>query len=203
MQFCPKCNNILDISRSIPKTLQNFDIETPTTVSNTSDVDKSDMKVEQLLDKILNNEEIPESLKGVDMVTIQKNQKFVSLNAKQKKIVQAKITELHEFDIVPDDGITAYRVCRNCMYFEPIKNNTLIISRINKGASTAYRNIDRYRNMIYNRALPRTRAYICPNKECESMKNHEKREAVFFRPFINSYESWYTCCACQKFWKVA
>jgi len=194
MQFCPKCNNILDISRSVPKSGTILDNETPATVSTT------EPKIDKLLDKIINDENVEDELKSVDMVTIQKNPKFNNLNAKQKKQIQNKLNEFN--DKAQDDNIIAYRICRNCTYNEPIQNNTLIMSRINKGATTGYTNIEKYKNMVHNKTLPRTRQYICPNEHCDSKNNYDKREAVFFRPNINSYELWYTCVACQTYWRA-
>ena len=36
--------------------------------------------------------------------------------------------------------------------------------------------------------LPRTKDFICPNKNCISHKNNLDKEAVFYRPYKNSYK---------------
>jgi hypothetical protein len=130
MSFCKNCNNLLDISKTQPKQLQD------------------------------------------------------------KKPV-AESTSLNK----------AYYVCSNCLYSCAIEPCALISSKASNNISKYYVNSEKFQNYIYNPALPRTRNYICVNKECESHKDHNLREAVFYRQCVNNLQIWYTCCACKNYWK--
>lgn len=89
--------------------------------------------------------------------------------------------------------------CINCGFKESIAPKTLII---NKTIDKSNVSIDdsKYEEMIYDKTLPRTRNYICINKSCESHKNPDKREAVWFKYNSYNYGIKYACCTCKSVW---
>lgn len=97
-----------------------------------------------------------------------------------------------------ESKIIAAFICFNCGNQEPIKNKTLILSKIAE-QSNDFEDVSYYKNMINAPYLPRTRKYICPNKDCISHTKHDKREAVFFR-IGDSYKIRYVCTACSYSW---
>jgi hypothetical protein len=199
MQFCPKCNNILDISKSFQKTKFTIDDETQTTVSDTEDEVQNANDL--IIQKLLKNEELKQNeIASLEPSVIQKQKMFTELSNKDKLIVQKKMNEI--YDKKTSNTTSAYRVCKNCMYHEPIPNNSLIVSRMSESDVTGYSDIKQYENYIYIKTLPRTRHYICPNSACVSHKEHDQREAVFYRPDPQIYQTWYTCCACKKYWRA-
>lgn len=95
---------------------------------------------------------------------------------------------------VPLGDKNAFFICKNCGTSEAIPEKQVIIQRSNE-ESTYNKTID-YSDMIDAPEVARTRNYICPNSKCESHKNDEKREAVFFR-LNNSYKLRYVCVTCK------
>jgi Zn finger protein HypA/HybF involved in hydrogenase expression len=95
----------------------------------------------------------------------------------------------------------AYFKCSNCGYAKEIEQGTLILSRVPERATSDYI-VDKtaYKDMIYDETLPRTRDYTCPNKECKSHDDPALREAVWFKPYKNSYVIVTICRTCQTVW---
>ena len=79
-------------------------------------------------------------------------------------------------------------------------------SEINKGVfiSTPVFDGAKEKDIIENKledlTLPRTKDYICPNNKCDSHKNFVEKEAIFYRPFKNSYNLKYVCGQCMTSW---
>jgi hypothetical protein len=96
----------------------------------------------------------------------------------------------------------AYRICKNCSYFEKLIERTLVLSRTNDSSSIS-KNLDKYKFMIYDKSLPHTRDYICKNKSCESHKNNIKKDAVWFRPNQKNYNTIMACCTCMTLWNIS
>ena len=197
MQFCPQCDNVMDIGKSIPKV--NLLQKAPTTVSTTS-VSQSQPQ-EDIVDKIINaykNKENISSMK-VDVDDLTTNGNFNKLKEQDKQ----KILKLLNLENL-DDNKVAYQICKNCLYNEKLTSRTLVLSRMNlntNNSSTA--NLSKYKNMIYDKTLPHTRDYVCKNKECTSHKDFNKRDAVWFRPIPNSFSTYYGCTACQTIWNIS
>lgn len=196
MLFCPNCNNILNISKtpqSKPKTE-----EEPETVSSSSSNVNSNVN-STIINKLLNNEILTdEEIKTINKKEIQKDEEYIKLDKKKKSILNKKITELSVSSI--DESLKSFYICKNCGFSKEITNNTLITSKADlENTSDTHINTERFKNMIYSKILPHTRAYICPNKDCPSHKNNTLREAVFYRP-TQSLQTWYTCIACKSYW---
>lgn len=95
----------------------------------------------------------------------------------------------------------AYFKCSNCGYAQEIEPGTQILSRApEKSTSDHIIDPSKYKNMIYDEAVPHTRNYICPNKSCKSHTDHSVREAIWFKPNRYSYTIINVCKACQTAW---
>jgi hypothetical protein len=165
MQYCPQCNNIMDIGKNPPR-IEPTNIEMNKNEQLTL---SSDTKSEKKVNK---------------------------LNKKR----QIKREEKEEIKI--DDINSAYRICKNCSYFEKLNKRTIVFTRANMSAGTN-ENLDKYKYMIYDKTLPHTRDYICKNKLCVSHKDDIQRDAVWFRPNQQYYNTIYACCACNTLWNIS
>jgi len=195
MKYCPKCDNLMDISKSSPKVIQEIN---PTTVSTTTD--KSiNINVEQttkIINMYLNGIDIKSET--VDIAQLQKNTEFSKLKDKDKKelIRIIKTTE--------DDTSNAYMICKNCSYSERLTKRTLVLNKMSKHATN---NIvvdqSRYKYMKDLNILPHTRDYICKNKLCNTHNNYKLKNAKWFRPIQDSYQTYYVCCVCETVWNIS
>jgi len=173
--------------------------DTPSSVSDTESDTNSSSDILSIINKITSHQSISTSdIKNIKLKDIVELDEYKKLNSKQKSIIQSKINSMIEIN--DETNTNAFYVCKNCYYSNAIKPQTLIITKIGSDSSASYTNTDKLKNYINSKVLPRTRNYICNNKECESHKNHTKREAVFFRE-NESLQIWYTCCECRSVWK--
>lgn len=93
-----------------------------------------------------------------------------------------------------------YFICHECQNYESIKPGTRILTKTSIDVSKEYRNSKLKPDYLINiTTLPRTRNYICPNKECVSHSDLSKREAVMNK-FGESYTVTYICTACKTIW---
>jgi len=192
MQYCPKCDNIMDISKTVPKTTLN--LITPDTVTNTTE-DKAitKIKVEKIIELFKSGEDI--SKYNIDIKKVTSNTEFGKLKDEEKKA----IINLLSVDI--DDMQTAFRICKNCSYYEKIIDTTLILSRMNTNISAAIE--EDYSFMVYDKTLPHTRDYKCKNKLCKTHSDLTLKNAVWFRPKLNSYSTYYGCTFCKTVWSIS
>ena len=228
MLFCPKCDNILDISKTQPKANRRQiapPIETPDTVSssddenNSIDTDNDDnenkivkkekklepdikesdnSKIEEILMRMVNDEK----LSDIDFSEY-KMEQFIKNKAYTGLERKTKIT-VHEklisiFDKI-EDITSAFYVCKNCFYSKAIGGGTLISSKMEIGVGGTYMNLDKLKNRAHCKMLPLTKNYICPSATCKSHKDNSKREAAFFRIGEN-LQIWYVCKECNSYWK--
>jgi hypothetical protein len=192
MQYCPKCDNIMDIGKTVPKPVLN--LATPDTVTNTTE-DKvvTKIKVDKIIELFKSGEDI--SKYNIDIKKITTSVEFGKLkDAEKKGILKLLSDEM-------DDMQSAYRICKNCSYHEKIIETTLILSRINTNIST---NVEEdYSYMVYDKTLPHTRDYKCKNKNCKTHSDPTLKNAVWFRPKLNSYSTYYGCIECKTVWSVS
>jgi hypothetical protein len=123
-----------------------------------------------------------------DVDKIMKNKEFTSLKDKDKK----ELTKILKG--VEDDSLTAVIVCKNCSYSEKLTKRTLILNKMSNFSTDAYTDLTKYKYMRYDNTLPHTRDYVCKNKDCNTHKNSELKNAKWFRPIQNSYMTYYVCC---------
>ena len=183
--YCDKCNNLLDVSRSSHKT--NNDI-----AKQTSSID-----YDEIIRKIENNEKISNAdLMNFDMKELIKNDKYTQTQGKGKirKILANLLDNAHN----SDEDTTGYLLCENCGFNKKIDQNTVIFTKNSEGI--VYQECDDYdvyRNMVYQRTLPRTRNFKCPNKTCPTNTDKDvPTEACFFRKH-NSYVTIMICTTCH------
>lgn len=215
MLFCPNCNNILNISKNPPKKKLDIigNLTTPDTISESYDEkivepeknDKQNETYDQLIDKLINEEVIPDSiLLDINFTQFTKSKSFQKLDKKQKSLIQTKLSSYIE---KIDDATNAYYFCKNCLYSKIIDAGSLIITRVAGGTNdttvTKYVNFNKLKNRIYDKSLPVTRNYICINNKCDTNKTdntRKDREAVFYR-LGTSMQVWYTCKVCGNSWQ--
>lgn len=217
VKFCPNCNNILNITKNPPKKKQTAQIQqivdTPDTISDTMSMNSEDEQkdeaqteinndsetIEMLLKKLENNEKISVNDFGdLRFEQFTKHKYYTKLDKKTKSIVQAKLISHYE---KLEDNTSAYYSCVICSYSKPIEPGTLILTKISTGITGTYMNYDKLKNRVHNKMLGYSRNYICSNDKCVSHNDHSKREAVIYRIGSTSTQAWYTCCACQAYWK--
>lgn len=210
VKFCPNCNNILNITKNPPKKKQTVQaqqiLDTPDTISDIAsnldeepnDIFDDSKNIEDLLKKLENNEKIIDTDFGdLRFEQLTKHKYYTKLDKKTKLAVQAKLTSHYE---KIEDNTSAYYSCVICSYSKPIEPQTLILTKISSGITGTYMNYDKLKNRSHNKMLGYSRNYICYNDKCVSHNDHEKREAVIYR-IGSSIQAWYTCCACQTYWK--
>jgi hypothetical protein len=198
MQFCPKCDNIMDIGKSAPKISINQN--TPDTVSSESKdnvVSNTNNEIIKLIEMYKNGDNI--TMFKIDIKDLTNHPDFIKLKDTDKNNI-LKIMKSTEID----DSLSAYRICKNCSYYEKLVVKTLVLSRMNQGSSmSGIQDLAKYKYMIHDKTLPHTRDYICKNDKCISHKELSKRDAVWFRPQSNSYSTCYACVACSMVWNVS
>ena len=209
MLFCPTCENTLDISKTQPKSKkQHIQLETPNTVSSSeietdialseNNIDDTSNNINTIIIKMAAGEKISDKeLNEYRLDQFVKNKTYQKLDKKTKPDVLAKLVSHFE---KLEDSTSAFYVCKNCMYARSIDSGTLIASKMSLGIGGGYTNFDKFKNMIYNKTSPRTKNYICIDEKCVSHKDNTKREAVFYR-MGDGLQVWYTCVACQNYWK--
>jgi acetone carboxylase gamma subunit len=203
MFFCPNCNNMFDIARAIPqsggkKKSEDFDLLE-------SESESESISFNDFINKILNNDEtVNNNIKQININELQQSQEYKKLKIKHKELVDNKIQDLlpiSEKAIMQStstkniEDLSAYFVCNNCGFANKITPKTKIFSRTSADISQNY-TVSDYSDMLHSDILPRTRKYICPNKQCISYKDISKREAIFFR-LSNTYKVKYICTACK------
>lgn len=186
MFYCPKCLNIYNITKSTKSTEQ-----------------LGGAKLDDIIEKILNNEDIGDiKLNDDDLNQLNKHDAFKKLQNKQKDYIFNYINDKIENkkSIGIDDKIIKkmYFICKNCGNSEPVKEGSMIILRqTNREITNDYGfNAKEYLEM---KILPRTRDYNCLNDKCDSHKNIDKKSAVFMR--VNgTYKIRYICESCETSW---
>ncbi len=186
MFYCPKCLNIYNITKSTQSTGQT-----------------GGAKLDDVIEKILNNEDIEDvKLNEDDLNQLNKLDSFKKLPNKQKDYIFNYISDkIQKKKIInKDDKILKkmFFICKNCGNSEPVKEGSMIVSRqTNKELITdSAFNPKEYLEM---KILPRTREYNCLNTKCDSHTNSEKKSAVFMR--VNgTYKIRYICESCETSW---
>lgn len=216
MQFCPNCNNMLDITKSTPKVLKEptvLNIQTPTTISMTdvieekseNIIDREETKeLESIFDKLLKNERLSDNeiktIENIGIERIMKKKIYTNLDKKQKTIVMGKINGI--IDNI-NNSTNAYYHCKNCSYFKQIPIGTIVLNRINNNLMTKSTvNINKLKNKTHSKINAFTRNYICINEKCETNnKNSPKdKEAIMYR-MPDGMQVYYTCTICNTVWK--
>ena len=188
MFYCPKCLNIYNITKSIKTTEQ-----------------IGGSKLDDIIEKILSNEDIEEKdykLDEDDLIQLNKMDSYKKLQNKQKDYVYNYLNDLVQKKKVSNKSEKVikkmYFICKSCGNNEPIKEGSMIISRQTNKEITNDNgfNVKEYLEM---KIYPRTRQYSCLNDKCDSHKNSEKKSAMFMR-IDGTYKIRYICEACETSW---
>ena len=91
--------------------------------------------------------------------------------------------------------------CRNCNTNEAYHHEDLCVSKINykRGEQKYQHSINAYTKL--DPTLPRTKAIKCPNLECISNNEEEKREVIIIRYDETNVKYVYLCAHCDTIWK--
>lgn len=195
MKYCPKCDNIMDISRTAPKIIQE---QNPTSLSATDKSIKNDVEnTTKVINMYLNGFNITNEIVNIEQ--LQKNPEFTKLKEKDRKEL-IKILKSSE-----DDSSAAFMICKNCSYSEKMIKRTMVLNKMsNHFVSTESSTDDsKYKYIKDIDILPHTRDYICKNKNCQTHKDYKLKNAKWFRPIQDSYQTFYVCCECETVWKNA
>jgi len=193
MEFCPKCNNIMDISRTASKMIT----AEPTTISQTTteNVRKGEDEYLKVINMFKNNIDL--STQKINIEELQKHKEFIALKEKDKKEL------LNILKINDDDSLNAFYVCKNCSHSERLTKRTNVLNKMYIGSVSGYNNVDMYKYYVHDKTLPHTRDYVCRNKSCDTHKNPDKKDAKWFRTNQSSYTTYYVCTVCETVWNIS
>jgi len=186
MKFCKYCNYVLNISKTPIQTDDKvqYTIETMDQFLNylknvsTELNHEVELKIDQDVLKSKLMGKFKKNTKKVDEYMLQ----YTAL--KNKNVYDASI----------------YFICQNCNSSFEIEPGTIILSTNLDVNNQRIQDHD-LSFKIMDPTLPRTKDFICPNKECESNKNTNmaSREAIIFRE-NKSFITRYVCTACTTDW---
>jgi len=80
--------------------------------------------------------------------------------------------------------------CNEIFILPPGKLSTIKLKK-----TSNINNIDNVDEVVTDYTLPRTKDFICPNKECKP--EEIKREAIIYRPNLNEFITQYICVNCK------
>jgi len=83
--------------------------------------------------------------------------------------------------------------CDQCNETFVLKPGKLLSLKLRKNTNIS--NIINTSEIITDLTLPRTKDFICPNKDCKVKPN--EKEAILYRPNPNEYITQYICVNCQ------
>ena len=175
MYFCPICSYILDIGKSSNK-------------DNNIKITNTDNLFKLLSDNIdLTNYE-PLFTKD-DII---KNKKYKKISDTDKN----KINQLY-------DNIISYGTefkCLNCNYTKDITKTTLLYQIIiDDNPSIIIKSLEENKLITLDPLIPHTHDYTCKNIDCDTHKNINLKNAVFYKDKGN-YKVNYICCNCYYGW---
>jgi transposase-like protein len=186
MKFCKHCNYVLNIS----KTSLNSDEKITYTIET----------MDQYLNYIKNiSTEINQEVVLKIEYDVLKSKLMGKFKKNIKKVDELLVTyELLKNKNVQDANI--YFVCQNCNSSFEIEPATIILSTNYDNNNQQIQQYD-LKFKINDPTLPRTKDYICTNKECNSHKDEyaSKREAILFRE-PKSFITRYVCTLCETDW---
>jgi DNA-directed RNA polymerase subunit M/transcription elongation factor TFIIS len=103
---------------------------------------------------------------------------------------------------IKDSNLSFY--CKCCSYsrdFDPeIDSNEIYQNAYNKDVISFRESINEYTHL--DPTLPRVTNIDCPNKECISHTDSEKKEVIYIKYDIEKLNYIYLCCNCKTKWKT-
>lgn len=185
MNFCKKCNYVLNITKKqLSEDEKNhYKISTVEAFLNyvKYNITEANQTVEMKIDR--------ESLKEKLASKFKKNPEKVDELIKQYDVISSK---KNNFDV--------YLICNNCNSAYNINPKTVILTTNMEETGVKFKEVN-YDFKCQDPTLPRTKDYICHNNKCSSHKDLENKEAVFFREG-KGYLTRYLCCNCKTSWLI-
>jgi hypothetical protein len=178
MYFCPKCNFTLDISKTIINPNINEIIST-----------------DDFINLVLESGFVGITKLKFSKPELLKNKNFKKLSSDQQQNILNKYSEFST-----DKTNDAFFICNNCNYHNKLAPGTKIFTANIKEKMVDDDSLLKLRSL--DNTLPRTKDYICPKTDCNTHKKEfeSKKEAIFYRPFNESYALKYVCCTCLTSW---
>lgn len=179
MFLCSKCNYAYDIKKISGS-------------SSLIEVNKLN-SVFKILDENLDN-----YIFTFDKKKLTNSKRFNTLD----KTLQEKLLKNFDKKQKTEVNFLAEFYCNNCGNKEPITKSTKLyeINKQSEGKMFTPEEID---IIVNDPTLPRTKNYNCKNKKCETLKNENLKEAVFFKENnFKTYQLYYACCHCKYHWSV-
>lgn len=102
-----------------------------------------------------------------------------------------------------DDGHKLIYYCRKCGHEDTtITSENMCVSKeqIRRGEQRFSNMINEYTKL--DPTLPRISSIRCPNAECESNSDEEKREVIYIRYDDTNMKYIYLCAVCNTSWKT-
>ena len=190
MFFCDKCGYLFNITKDI-KSKQ---------VGG-----KINIALNSLFPKLRKNEQISEEdLHGITGKNITEDERYDTMNKREQRRVISTIKGINPSFFTEDKNTEehktqsqyAYFICRFCKNYKKIEPGTVIYSK------TYYADdleeIEDYSLAVYDNTLARTRGYVCHNRECETHKNPDIREAILTKNLQGKIV--YVCAHCKISW---
>jgi len=189
MKFCKHCNYVLNISKT--------PLQTDDKVVYT--IETMDQYLNYL--KNVSTEVNHEVELKIDMETLKSK-----LMGKFKKNTKKVDELLVNYNVIKNKNVqdtNIYFICQNCHSSFEIEPGTIILSTNLDSNNQRIQQHD-LKFKIMDPTLPRTKDFICPNKECETnnltkAENLLNREAIIFRE-SQSFITRYVCTTCITDW---
>ncbi len=170
--FCEKCESNLDVTMQQKKVIEVIK-NVPDFIKNWNKLNK-DIHYELEFD-------IEELIK---YLTAKKNKNKTKILEIYEDINKTKLSKIFNF------------ICYNCNSVYPLLSPTLLFIINYKTENNIFN--ENINNIIYCPYLPRTKDYICINKNCPSQTNLTNKEAVLYK--LKNYYLYYICTICKSYW---
>ena len=185
MFFCPKCSYSLDLKKSTV-------IGNKTVVATEKKVPIK--SVTAGINKIIKENVSPSTIQpSFTKEQMLKNKNYGKLTMENKN----KMLEIFN----QSGGASgAMFLCNNCDWMKEI-DSTIKLYTFDNNENTTQLSPNEYLMIFNNPILSRTKDYSCKNKNCESHKKPDLKEAVFFHNG-KTLEVRYICGVCYNSWFI-
>ena len=114
-----------------------------------------------------------------------------------------KCENMYYIRLDSDDGHKLIYYCRKCGHEDTtITSENMCVSKeqIRRGEQRFSNMINEYTKL--DPTLPRISSIRCPNADCESNSDEEKREVIYIRYDDTNMKYIYLCAVCNTSWKT-
>ncbi|AYV79782.1 MAG: putative DNA-dependent RNA polymerase subunit Rpb9 [Faunusvirus sp.] len=216
---CPKCQYALDISKSSKQVVVATESKSVSSGTDNKSEDETNITggkkdtqpsltvlddVIPFINLAISDAMLDEYTVGFKINDLVNSSKFKKTSKHNQDTILRKFNELSKNRL--SDKAGPVFTCINCGYEFPLKKGTTLYSK-NNNSSNKYATdtflLNEFEYKADDPILPRTKDYICQNKDCVThKKNDTTKEAVFFR-IKDSYKTIYMCCVCKKAWPIS